>query len=34
MPGLGVQIPLVHNPRARDVRGHTLDIHLQAVTTH
>lgn len=33
MPGLGVQIPLVHITRIRDVREHTMDIHPQSVIT-
>ena len=33
MPGLGVQIPLVHIVRVRDVREHTMDIEPQPVIT-
>ena len=33
MPGLGVQIPIIHMVRVRDVREHTMEIHPQAVIT-
>ena len=33
MPGLGLQIPLVHITRVRDVREHTMDIEPQPVIT-
>lgn len=32
-PGLGVQIPLVHITRIRDIREHTMDIQPQSVIT-
>jgi regulator of protease activity HflC (stomatin/prohibitin superfamily) len=31
MPGPGVQIPLVHITRVRDIREHTIDIEPQPV---
>ena len=33
MPGLGVQIPIVHLIRVRDIREHTMGIHPQPVIT-
>ena len=33
MPGLGLQIPIVHLTRVRDIREHTMDIPPQAVIT-
>jgi len=33
MPGLGLQIPIVHLIRVRDIREHTMDIPPQAVIT-
>jgi regulator of protease activity HflC (stomatin/prohibitin superfamily) len=33
MPGLGVQIPIIHVVRVRDVREHTMDIRPQSVIT-
>ncbi|MFZ6030578.1 MAG: SPFH domain-containing protein [Chloroflexota bacterium] len=33
MPGLGLQLPIVHVVRVRDVREHTMDIHPQPVIT-
>ena len=33
MPGLGLQIPLIHVTRVRDIREHTMDIHPQPVIT-
>ena len=32
-PGLGLQIPLIHITRIRDIREHTMDIHPQSVIT-
>jgi regulator of protease activity HflC (stomatin/prohibitin superfamily) len=33
MPGLGVQFPIIHVIRVRDIREHTMDIHPQSVIT-
>jgi regulator of protease activity HflC (stomatin/prohibitin superfamily) len=33
LPGLGMQIPLVHITRVRDIREHTMDIQPQSVIT-
>jgi len=33
MPGIGLQIPIVHLIRVRDIREHTMDIPPQAVIT-
>ncbi len=33
MPGLGLQIPIVHVTRVRDIREHTMDIPPQSVIT-
>ena len=33
MPGFGVQLPLVHITRVRDIREHTMDIEPQPVIT-
>lgn len=33
LPGLGIQIPIVHLIRVRDIREHTMDIPPQAVIT-
>jgi regulator of protease activity HflC (stomatin/prohibitin superfamily) len=33
LPGLGVQIPLIHITRIRDIREHTMDIQPQSVIT-
>ena len=33
LPGFGIQIPLVHITRVRDVREHTMDIEPQPVIT-
>jgi regulator of protease activity HflC (stomatin/prohibitin superfamily) len=34
MPGLGLQIPIVHVTRVRDIREHTMDIPPQSVITN
>lgn len=33
MPGLGVQLPLIHITRVRDIHEHTMDIEPQPVIT-
>jgi len=33
MPGFGIELPLVHITRVRDIRKHTMDIEPQPVIT-